>query len=241
MQGLGALPFGVAMFLVGVGVLALTAIVARLVSKRLRISPVHAPLAVETDLPRHQDGVIVVRPGGRVAYMNESARQMFSVWEERPSFERLARKARPSDAFVSLCAAEGVAQFSVEGRLLEGTSFTFPNGSGDLMLVSVRPHQVSRLGEMVSESTPQAIQVLTSLGQSMAASLDLEATLYAILESVEQLIPTDFAEITVWDEENQHLIPYRFVGVAGVDRRLETTEERYPLGEGYSGYVAAVR
>ncbi len=75
----------------------------------------------------------------------------------------------------------------------------------------------------------------------MAASLDLEATLRTILESIERLLPSDLLEITIWDTEDQHLVPYRLVGLPGVDRGLEKASERYRADSGYSGYLISNR
>ncbi len=83
----------------------------------------------------------------------------------------------------------------------------------------------------------QAFGIFFELTQAMAASLDLETTLAAVLEGVERLFPSDFLEITLWDAEMQHLVPYRLVGLAGIDRRLETATERYHADQGYSGYL----
>ena len=71
----------------------------------------------------------------------------------------------------------------------------------------------------------------------MASSLDLEATLQAVLESVERLLPSEFLEITLWDAEAGHLVPYRLVGMTGIDRRLEKASEPYRPDQGYSGYL----
>jgi GAF domain-containing protein len=57
------------------------------------------------------------------------------------------------------------------------------------------------------------------------------------LESVERLVPCDFSEIAIWDTDNQQAIPYHFVGLTGVDRRLERASQHYEPGKGYSGYL----
>ena len=49
------------------------------------------------------------------------------------------------------------------------------------------------------------------MSQSMSSSLDMETTIYTILESIDKLIPSDFSEITLLDQEKEHLIPYRFL------------------------------
>ncbi len=75
----------------------------------------------------------------------------------------------------------------------------------------------------------------------MAANLDLETTLSAIFDNVDKLIPADFMEITIWEAENEWLVPYRVLSLPGVERKLEYPSIRYRVGEGYSGYLARER
>ncbi|MBT3391204.1 MAG: GAF domain-containing protein [Chloroflexi bacterium] len=196
-------------------------------------------MSVNLDLQDHDNAVFIVQPGGRIRYINDQARTIFDVWDVTPNIERLARKVRPGNTLLSLCATEGEAQLMVTGQTMDAASYFIPNGSGKHVLVSLRPQQLNILGSSKSGVSNQTIEILTALNQAMAADLELETTLQAILDSVDRLIPTDFAEITIWEPETKQLVPYRFVGVQGIDRHLETTGERYPLGEGYSGAVAA--
>jgi GAF domain-containing protein len=91
---------------------------------------------------------------------------------------------------------------------------------------------------MIAEPSNQAFSILYELTQNMAASLDLEATLTAVLESVEQLLPSELIEITLWDAEAGYLVPYRLVGLPGIDHRLEKSVKPYRMDQGYSGYLA---
>jgi GAF domain-containing protein len=236
----GSASLGVILLILGLVFIVLTYGLLRYVP-RLRPHVQSAGTHLVPEIPAHSDAVLVVQPGGRVSYINHEARQWFELWEEEPNLERMARRARPGDVFLSLCATEGNARFSLNGRLVEGTSYFLPNGDGKNILLSLRVPQVTALGDGEIDRSNQALDILTELNQSMARNLDLEATLQSILTSVEQLIPTDFAEITTWDTDNKCLIPYRFIGLTGIDRRLEKTEDRYPMGEGYSGYIASQR
>ncbi|MFC1997681.1 GAF domain-containing protein, partial [Chloroflexota bacterium] len=180
----------------------------------------------------------MVKSGGRVFYLNDEARNWFSLWDEQPSIERMARNTRPSDTFLGLCAAEGQASFSINGRWVEGTSYVYPGYTENTVLVSMRPQQVTTHPVEETEFSNQTLEILTNISQSTATDLDLETTLETILSSVEHLIPTDFAEITIWDSVHQWLIPYRFVGLQGLDLHLKKLDYRYQLGEGYSGHIA---
>lgn len=211
------------------------------------------------DLSDHQEAVLLVQAGGRITYLNQEARKWFRIWDEEPNLEHLARRARPSETFLSLCAGEGRARLSVDGRYVEGTSYLAPNGPYRNLLVSLR-HPAWNPGNgqdgcadrttgiVLSQfRSDQLFKALNEWSQTITASLDLEKTLQTILEGVERLIPADFSEITLWEAGESAagttgvpegtMTPYRFVGLRGVDRRLEKALERYRIGQGYSGYL----
>jgi len=241
MFGLGSTSLGVVLLSIGVIFLLITLLILQ-IAKIMRPSTNSAPGdQISSNVPSHSDSVILIQTGGRIAYLNETARSSFELWDEEPNLERLARRSRPGDAFLGLCSTAGTARFSIDGRPMEGTSYFVPNGNESNILLSIRPQQISVFGSDSTENIDDTFEVLTELNQAMAASLDLKVTLEAILQSIERLIPADFAEITVWDPNNKWLAPYRFIGLQGVDRRIEKTPDRYLLGEGYSGYVAEHR
>lgn len=238
MAGLGSLSVGITLLIVGSGFLLLTLLVLRVIPRLRPLSTPDTSLPLAMDLPTHSDALLVINPGGRILYLNREARQWFDLWDEEPNLERLVRRTRPSDTFLSLCASEGQARFSVDGRLVEATSYTFPNGNSHNILISLRMPQIASLSDQDVKSGDRTAEILAELSQTMATDLDLEATLSSILVSIEQLIPADYTEITIWDADNQYLVPFRFVGLTGIDRRLERTSERFYLGEGIAGHVA---
>lgn len=205
--------------------------------------PTPMPLSlIPSELGKVSDAILLVQSGGRVVYSNEVAREWFGTPETHPDLERLARRARPSEALFALCAAEGQSRFSLDNRLVEGFSYTIPyDGHGaqvPAQLVLLRRPQVAPVAGS-SEQTPdsaRALDIFSELSQKMTASLELEATLHAILESVDRLIPNDFIEITRYDAQNQCLVPYRFVGL-GAERRLRPATDLYNIDQGYSGYL----
>ena len=241
MFGLGTTSLGTLLLSVGLVFILLTLLLLALAKRMRPLGSSASGNPIASDIPKHDDSVFLIQPGGRVVYLNEAARSRFELWDEEPNLERLARRSRPGDVFLSLCSTAGTARFSIDGRPMEGTPYFLPNGNRNNILLSIRPQQISVFGTGDTENAGKTFEILTELNQAMAASLDLEITLQGILQSIEQLIPTDFAEITIWDSNNEWLVPYRFVGLQGVDRRIERTPERYLLGEGYSGYVAEQR
>ncbi len=238
--------------LIGVGLVLVLAIVGlRLVLRR--VQPVRRPDASPSlftpRIPPNSDAVLIVQSGGRVIYFNQQARDWLGYTFDRPNIDldRLARRARPSDAFLELCYSEGQARFYLDGRMVEGTSYAVPYNGGnghrttEAMLVSLRRPQVATLSSGDAGVSDQTLNIFTELSQSMASSLELEAAIQAILDGVERLIPSNYSEITVWDADDRLLIPYRFVGVAGVDRHLERATDRYSPDKGYSGHLITQR
>lgn len=187
----------------------------------------------------HGASVMVVEGGGRIRSMNSRARQVFRLEDgEAPNLERLARKVRPSEIFLQLCSNEGQARFVLEGRLVEGTSYLFTSQNQTAALVSLRyPEITSGLSNRQGGINTKSLQSITQLTQAMAASLDLNETLRAILENVEKLLPADFMEVTLWDAESQTFTPFRFAGLPGVSRKIERSSEPYSTERGFTGIL----
>ena len=72
------------------------------------------------------------------------------------------------------------------------------------------------------------MKILTDLGQSVAASPDLSATIQAILENLERLVPADLLEIKIWKNESQTLIPYRIGSGPGSEPELRKRSSPSP-------------
>lgn len=214
--------------LLGLLCIAAAALAARLMPglHNKTVSP-RIPLG-EGLLEAHDDAVLVVETGGRIKNINPRAREIFRVQDgETPNLERLVRRVRPGEALLRLCAAEGQARFVLEGRLVEGTSYQLAENGRQLSVVTLRYPEISAgLAGANGTLSAQTMQTFTELTQAMAASLNLEETLLAILENAEKLVPADFIELTTWDGVNGILQPYRFASLPGVERSLERLPER---------------
>jgi PAS domain S-box-containing protein len=235
---------GLAGVLLGVAFFALAFFLLRTVPRLQPIEQPVTPPPLPPGMTSITDAILLIHAGGRVVFTNQIAREWFGMLEEEPNLERLARRARPSEIFMGLCASEGQARFSLNGIFVEGTSYFIPYDGSSALLVSLHRPQVTSLGKGESGATQvseQAIDILAELTRAMASSLDLKSTLQAVLESVERLIPSDYPEITLWEADSQTLTPYRFVGMVGVDRHLEKSQERYRADQGYSGYLVRMR
>jgi PAS domain S-box-containing protein len=233
--------FGLAFLITAIGVLFfLIVLIALVVIRRIRpaAQPGASPISGEP-IADHGDAVLVVEVGGRVKNINTRARQYFHLQEgELPNLERLARKVRPPDALLNLCTSEGMSRFMLEGRLVEGTSYLFTTAGQASAIITLRyPELAAGLAAGESGLSAQTLQTFTQLTQAMAASLDLNETLQAVLENIEKLIPADFMEVTVWDPEDEDFIPYRFSGLPGVDRKLQLSGDHYSINQGMTGYL----
>jgi len=86
--------------------------------------------------------------------------------------------------------------------------------------------------------TPEELATLEEIARTVGASLDMGATLRAILTSTRRLIPFDMAEITLWDPARRLLVSRGSLGMEAYHAEAGTT---YRLGEGYSGWLARHR
>lgn len=233
--------------LLGIGLLLTGLVFVLLVGALLRFLPrlCHpqastARLPAVIDLPRHNHAILVVRSGGRVEYVNPTAREWFELRQgEEPNLEALARRVQPGEDLLKLCAAEGRARFSFNGRPLEGVSYQIP-GPPPAMLVSFhRPNLPSSLAAEGEDTYGPMLGILAEFSQAIAANSGLPATLKAILENVERLIPADLLEIKVWNAEEGRLLPYHLRPGPGGERHLETGLSLLPAG--YTAHLAEKR
>jgi PAS domain S-box-containing protein len=204
-----------------------------------RMRPAHIPTAAPSetgDLSSTNHGVLLVQAGGKVDYVNPIVRQWFELREnETPNLELMARHIRPSEDFLNLCAAEGQARFSLNGRPLEAFSYHVP-GTTPAMLVSLRRYEISTgLTPQGSRVAGSALKILAEFSQTISVDVGVMATVQAILENMERLIPADMLEVQMWDPIEQTLTPYRFGAGPGSGRRLERGMQHVP-----SGYTSMV-
>ncbi|MGD8454831.1 MAG: GAF domain-containing protein [Anaerolineales bacterium] len=231
---------GIIFVAVGVVFLLLTPLLLRLVPYLRRVTrSSSSPSVFPSDLPPNENAVLVVQEGGRVIYLNARAREWFNLLEsDTPNLERLARNTRPNEAFLNLCAAPGRARFNLHQSLIEGVSYQMPSEGQSAIMVTLQQLQLSGLEDDGGQAA-HTLSIFNEISQDMSASLDLPTTIETILESIDRLIPSDFSEITLWDQENEYLIPYRFLVDDDGVRRLKRGSDRYPVTEGYSGHMVS--
>jgi hypothetical protein len=244
MFGLDPVLLGVLIFASGLGSFGLARLLLRLVPK-IQPTPKTTALpgsVLSLELAKNDDAILLVQPGGKILFANQTIRDWLNLpSDDLPNLEHLARQARPSEIFLSLCATSGQARFSLQGKMVDGISYSIPYQEHPAILLTLRRPDLTVLTQENTTISGRALDILTDLGRAMTASLDFTSTLQAILESVEHLIPSDVFEITIWDSAQNILIPYGFAGLPGVDRRLEKGNTNYSPVDGYSGYIFSRR
>lgn len=212
----------------------------------LRVTPRLLPEQEPTEGPFEQPGehthaVLVVESGGRVRYLNSTARKWFELGqEETPNLERLKGKVRPSEGFLVMCASEGQMRFSVNGKFVEATSYRMPGSTSAFLLALKEAEGARGPGAEADENIPAtALKSISEFGQAIASSLSLEATIESILTNVERLIASDFIEVKIWDEPQEKLVTYRLENVSGKSRTLKR-EKISQFGE-YANQLVANR
>jgi GAF domain-containing protein/nitrogen-specific signal transduction histidine kinase len=182
-----------------------------------------------------QDAVIILQHGGRVDYMNAAARLFFDLRDNEPyDLERLARRVRPADDFLDLCVEPGNKRVTINGKLVEVSSFEVP-GAFPMMLVSLRSRETTPAIDETAGTSDEILRVVSEFSQSIAFSLDLNTTIHSILDYVSRLVPSDVLELKLWNEEDQSLIPYRFQ-----ELNLSTTGVARAKSSQFGGFTDAV-
>ena len=241
MFGAGNTGLAIVLVLVGVGLLGLTPLLLRRLPRRRKtasttedLNPLTKPVISNND-----SAVILVMRGGKISYMNDLAREWFGLApNETPNLERMARHARPADAFYSLCAVEGQIRFNLDHNIIEGNSYAVPYQNQAAILVSLRRPALTSLEDGQDTLSSFAVTIFNEISQTMSASLELGTT-ETILESIDRLIPSDFSEITLFNPESIDFRAYRFLTEDDGVRRLSISPINYTLEKGYTGYLAS--
>ncbi|MCD4671579.1 MAG: GAF domain-containing protein, partial [Anaerolineaceae bacterium] len=195
-------------------------------------------------LESREDAVLLVGQGGRLVSINQRGREFFRLEDhDAVNLSRLSRRIRPADTFLTLCATDGRARFALEGRMLDGVSYRIPSTPAPLMMVSLRPAELAvGVGSPVSGEMTEAFKSFLQMTRGILASLDLEETLKAILESIGKLTPADFIEISLWDQEALALIPYHLSTMgSSMGRSLTVADKRHRVAEDFSQKVMETR
>jgi GAF domain-containing protein/two-component sensor histidine kinase len=211
--------------------------------------PEAAAWPVDEGRSSRDEAVLLVRPGGRILSANARARQVYNLQEgEAPNLERLARRTQPPEKFLELCAQAGQASLTIDGRRVDGSSYRVPalgslrdnhwraaqpDGQASFILVTLRfPEIPLALFSEDANRPADTLRTFVELTQAMNASLDLQATVQSILAGFESLIRADFSEMTLWNSDNKLWVPYRLVGLPGVEREMQVGTEQLPASKG---------
>lgn len=192
---------------------------------------------IATRLQEHEDAILIVQAGGRITYLSEAAKELFDLAEgENPNLDRIGRRVRPGETFLELCASQGQARFSINGRLVEANSYPIP-GSVPAMFVAIRAAKSSLTVASQDGLSENALKTVTDFGQAVTSDLSLESTIQSILIHVEQLVASDFLELKVWNESLEIFTVYRMSGADGTVRSIKAETESQ-FGE-YANYIFA--
>jgi PAS domain S-box-containing protein len=165
------------------------------------------------------EAILLIQPGGRVEYVNELAREWFGLRpDELPDLETLARRARPSDEFLSLCASPSRKRLTIGGQLVEAASYPLP-GAYAQTLVAMQAVEFSK-NLQESGAQPSMLRLLTDFSRSLYASLLPDDVLHAVLLNVSQLLSPEILELKLQDPETKQLTPFILdpIGQSGVQR-----------------------
>ena len=194
---------GISLFIAGLVFVVLVWVVLRIFPRTYATAQADANSFSFPESSKSNDAVIILQPGGRVEYISALARTYFNMHENEPyDLERLARRVRPTDDFLDLCAASGHKRVSISGKLVEISSFEVP-GAYPMMLISLRGKELIPALEQGNGASEEILRVVTEFSQSIAANLDLKTIVQSILDNVSRLVSSDMLELNLWDAENQ--------------------------------------
>ncbi len=206
-----------------------------------RESELQKPLKLSFPQSSQSHAMLLIQSSGKVLSANPVAYEWFGFGgRDTPNLEHIAKKLRPADAFLSLCAAEGEARLALDGRLIEASSCKLASSEQVVMLVTLKSSQ-RRESEDESGLPAYAWEVYHRLAGMVGSTLEKEALVLKLLESVEFLFPADRIELSLWDPKGACLVQHQLIGSPGDPDRVVESDLRLLPGEGLAGHLYRTR
>ncbi|HVO71378.1 MAG TPA: GAF domain-containing protein, partial [Aggregatilineaceae bacterium] len=197
---------------------------------------------VPLNLMASDEAVVVAEGHGRIVYANDSARRWFGINGGAPNLTLMAHLVQPSDTLHDLLAGPGHASFRLGQRQIEAVSHSIPATGGQRIVLVMRELSAASVQAYIDYDPLRALAIVGDISEAVGAGLDLNATVDAILRSIQPSVAFDFGELTLWQPATRTLHPVgRGVRRTTTGSLVPISEERdivYELGEGYSGWIA---
>jgi GAF domain-containing protein len=121
----------------------------------------------------------------------------------------------------------------------------FNQGDMDFMLsiaeksvIAIENARLYRTADASLKRRVEELSALNHIARTLVGSLDLDQTIKAILEALQELFPYAVAEVCLWEQVNQVMRVYAW---SGEPEYAEASDGIYHLDEGYSGWIARHR
>lgn len=233
----------IGILLLGAGAAAIGAALlgARAASRRReQLSGSTAPL-LPVNLTAVNSAVLVANAGGQLVFVNDVAREWFSLDGGEPDLWLLARRVSPSEAFLELFAAEGQASLLINERSIEATSHCVRVGQGAQFVVVMHEEEPLPALEREERGSARALQALGQVTQAISASLLPGDALQAVLEGVQRMLPHDAAQICLWEADRDLLRPAARSGPQAFVEQMGHESQVCRRGEGFAGRIVDKR
>lgn len=230
------------LFVLGLSLFIAVPLITALIRERQRTQERMSSAVVPVNLIDNNNAVVVAEGRGHLVFANDKARHWFGMNGGEPNLEIMAQQIKPSDTFLELFGKEGQASFRLGQRRIEATSHYIPKQDTQQLVVVMR-ELTSATFDKTELDPARAMSVVSEITQTISASLRLDDTLNAILDSIGSVIEFDAGEITLWDEDLQILRP---LGRGGATQhsyyeKFDSTDGVYHLDDSFSGWVARYR
>jgi len=221
-------------FLLGIGVILWISI--RLVVKELNPQKKNlfdpSFLNFQNSVNSNAAAMFVIEAGGKLNSINEKAIELFGLEKNAShSLESLASKVNPIQTFYDLCVESGEKEFSVNNKLVKAINYSIEMHS----LIFLKQIE-SETSETINLSDSQMKQSVSDFSKSIFGSLDLDKTVYSILENISRIVPADLIELNILDEDGSNLIPFQ-LGKISKDETSISVLDKHTLGNDYTGLI----
>lgn len=177
---------------------------------------------------------------GRLLYVSPQAREWLKLNDASVNIEYIAQYAEPQDTFLQLFSEETRTTLQYQSRQVEAVSYRIPAGKHPRIVVSLQALDDVQTGGSTRQIS-RTLAVVSEMNQTLHAGLGVDQVLQTALSILRKVISIDAAEINLYDEKNNLLMPRGYVGDFAYPLALAEAGGTYDMRRGITGWIAQYR
>lgn len=173
--------------------------------------------------------VMIIEKGGKVKYTSDNLFALFDIQKgHKPDLISMSKKTKIGQDFFRLLNEPGKEIIEINNQNFEVYRYQTSDGM-IVSFVEVNGSNTFQINQMSS------LQLNLTLIEKLSNNLDFDMTIQSIFDEIQKMIPSDYIEVAIVDQENQEIKAYITTTFDG--KRIQESRIRSKLGDHFPGMI----